>query len=69
MHNALAISADVSAVYDVNFPEVHEKLNAAVINNGIIVERYTGSGGKSGSSEAGVETLYQIRSACDKDYY
>lgn len=58
MHNALAISADVSAVYDANFPDAHEKLNAAVINNGIIVERYTGSGGKSGSSEAGVETLY-----------
>jgi len=58
IHNSLAISADVSAVYDVNFEDAHEKYNAAVINYGIIAERYTGSGGKSGSSEAGVETLY-----------
>jgi len=32
MHNSLAISADVSAVYDVNFTDAHESNNAAIIN-------------------------------------
>lgn len=43
-------------------------MNAGVINKGVIVERYTGSGGKSGSSEAGVETLYELRKAVNPEY-
>ena len=41
-------------------------MNTAIINKGVIVSRYTGTGGKSGSSEAGAEILHIIRKAVDR---
>ncbi|CAL6081786.1 Aminopeptidase_I [Hexamita inflata] len=67
--NAVAIAADVSALYDVNFASYHDKMNVAVVNCGTSVSRYTGSAGKSGSSEAPVELLHQVRQAVDEKFY
>ena len=61
LSNSVAIAADVTALLDVNFASCHDRMNAAVLNCGPSLARYTGSGGKSGSSEAGVEFLDLIR--------
>lgn len=59
------LSADVSAGYDPAFPSVFEKLNAAYIGSGICINKYTGSGGKSGSNDANAEYLQEIRHLFD----
>ena len=55
--NAFCLSADVTAAYDPNFAEVYEKRNAAYINGGVGICKYTGARGKSGSSDANAETV------------
>jgi len=59
--NSFALSADVNAAMDPDFQEVHEKRNAARLGHGICLTKYTGSGGKSGSSDANAEYLGKIR--------
>lgn len=40
------LSADVTAAFDPNFPEVSEPLNTAYCGMGIAFEKYTGHRGK-----------------------
>ncbi len=49
------LSADVTAAFDPNFPEVSEPMNTAYCGMGIAFEKYTGHRGKSGASEASCE--------------
>lgn len=56
-----ALSADVNAALDPNYEEVMDKLNAARLGRGVVLTRYTGSRGKSGSSEASAEFVARIR--------
>ncbi len=64
--NAFCLSADVTAAYDPNFAEVYEKRNAAYINGGVGICKYTGARGKSGSSDANAETVGYVRQVLDK---
>ena len=50
LENSFCLSADVTAAYDPNFGEVFEKKNAAFLNYGIGLCKYTGARGKSGAS-------------------
>ncbi len=59
------LSADVNAAFDPTFPSVSEKLNASFINHGVVVTKYTGSRGKSGTSDASAEFMGRIRSVLD----
>ncbi len=61
MLNSSALSADVNAAIDPDFKDVHEKLNAARIGHGICITKFTGSRGKSGSSDASAEFVGRIR--------
>lgn len=65
--NSRCLSADVNAAYDPGFAEVYEKSNASYLHCGIIITKYTGSGGKSGSSDASAEFLGEIRRAFDEE--
>ena len=56
LENSFCLSADVTAAYDPNFGEVFEKKNAAYLNYGIGLCKYTGARGKSGASDASAET-------------
>lgn len=60
------LSADVSAAYDPTFPDVLEKRNAAYLNYGVCVSKFTGSGGKSGTSEATAEFMGSVRRLFDR---
>ncbi len=55
------LSADVNVAYDPNFPEVSERKNSSFINNGVVITKYTGSGGKGGTSDASAEYMGKIR--------
>ena len=55
------LSADVNAAFDPTFPEVNEKNNAAFVNKGVCITKYTGSRGKSGTSDASAEFAGKIR--------
>ena len=59
------LSADVNAAYDPTFPEVNEKNNAAYINKGVCITKYTGARGKSGTSDASAEFTGKIRRLMD----
>lgn len=59
--NSLCLSADVSACFDPTYPEAHEKKNAAFLNCGIALEKYTGHGGKYGTSDAPAEVVAKVR--------
>ncbi len=58
---SFCISSDVNAAYDPNFPDVYEKANSAYINCGVALSKFTGSRGKSGTSDASAEIVGKIR--------
>ena len=55
------LSADVNAAYDPNFAEVYEKRNSAMLSCGTCLSKYTGSRGKSGTSDASAEFVGFVR--------
>ncbi|MBT1247370.1 MULTISPECIES: aminopeptidase [unclassified Thermosipho (in: thermotogales)] len=59
--NSFVVSADVAALINPNFKDVHDKFNAPKIGNGVVVVKYTGVRGKAGASEAHAETLLHVR--------
>lgn len=54
------LSTDVTAAYDPTFPTVSEKQNSAFLGHGVALCKYTGSGGKYGTSDATAEFVYQV---------
>jgi aspartyl aminopeptidase len=60
-HNTKVLSADVTAAFDPNYPEVLDKRNAARINYGICFSKYTGVRGKGGCSDANAEFIAYVR--------
>ena len=63
---SFCLSADVTAAYDPNFSDVYEKRNAAYLNYGIGLCKYTGARGKSGASDADAETVAYVRNVFDE---
>ena len=59
--NSMCLSADVSAGYDPMYPEVYEKRNSAIVNCGVVMNKYTGGGGKSSTNDASAEYVGKIR--------
>ncbi|MCL2840152.1 MAG: aminopeptidase [Defluviitaleaceae bacterium] len=61
-----ALSADVNAAFDPNFPEAFEKRNAFRVNHGVGVAKYVGSGGKGGTIDTSAAYMSFIRTMLDK---
>lgn len=61
LSRSACLSADVTAAFDPNYPEVMEKKNSAYVGAGICINKYTGARGKSGASDANAEFLGHIR--------
>ena len=59
------LSADVNGAFDPTFPDVNEKKNAAYLNYGAVMSKYTGVRGKSGSNDASAEFIGAIRRIFD----
>ncbi|MDE5993958.1 MAG: aminopeptidase [Oscillospiraceae bacterium] len=61
------LSADVNAAYDPIFADVSEPKNASFVNKGVVITKYTGARGKSGTSDASAEFMGKIRRMLDKE--
>ena len=59
------LSADVNAAYDPTYSDVYEKRNSCFINKGVCITKYTGAGGKSGTSDASAEFMGRVRRLLD----
>ena len=55
--NSKCLSADVNAALDPIYPSVQEKQNACLMGYGPCFTKYTGSRGKSGTSDASAEVM------------
>ena len=64
--NSAAISSDVAAAFDPNYPEVFERRISAFINCGPAICKYTGLGGKSGASDACPEFIAKLLGIFDE---
>ncbi|MGL4997575.1 MAG: aminopeptidase [Cetobacterium sp.] len=65
--NSNALSSDVNAAMDPIFKGVHEAQNAAKLNYGIVVTKFTGSRGKSSTNDADAEYVWSIRNLLNKN--
>ena len=67
LSNTQCLSADVNAAFDPTFPDVSERKNASFVNRGVVITKYTGARGKSGTSDASAEYMGKIRRMLDSN--
>ena len=61
LDNSMCLSADVDAAYDPTYKSVYDQNNSAKLGEGLVLTKYTGARGKSGSSDASAEFASKIR--------
>ena len=61
MGTSCALSADVNAAMDPDFEDVMEKSNSAFLGCGLVITKYTGSGGKKSANDANAEYVALVR--------
>lgn len=61
------LSADVNAAFDPTYASCFEAKNSSYINEGVVISKYTGHGGKSGTSDASAEFMGEIRTILEKN--
>lgn len=67
MAKSTCLSADVNAAYDPTYASAFEPNNSSYLNGGVIITKYTGSGGKYDTSDASAEYMGQIRRMLHKN--
>lgn len=67
LSNSNMLSSDVNAAYDPLNAGLFDKENASVLSGGVAFQKYTGSRGKNGASDANPEFIAKIRNAMDKN--
>lgn len=66
LSNSKCFSADVNCAFDPTYPDVTEKSNTSLLNHGVVITKYTGSGGKAGTNDASAEYMAWVRALLDK---
>ena len=66
LRHSLCLSADVNAAYDPTFASVFEEKNSCYLNKGVVLTKYTGARGKSGSNDASAETMAKVIQIMDE---
>ena len=61
MARSYMLSSDVSSAFDPSFAASFDKKNVAYLGGGMVLNKFTGSRGKSGSNDANAEYLAHIR--------
>lgn len=61
------LSSDVSSAFDPSFASSFDKKNVAYMGGGMVLNKFTGSRGKSGSNDANAEYLAHIRDIFEKE--
>lgn len=65
LNNSNMLSSDVNAAYDPMNGSLYDKDNASFLGGGIVFNKYTGSRGKSGASDASPEFIARLRAVLD----
>ena len=65
--NSNMLSSDVSSAFDPSYASSFDKKNVAYLGKGMVLCKFTGSRGKSGSNDANAEYLGALRSIFAKD--
>ena len=65
--NSKMLSADVDAGLDPIYANVSERNNASYLGRGIGINKYTGSRGKAGASDANAEFVAEVRNIFEKE--
>ena len=68
LRNSKCLSADVNAAYDPTWSSPFEKNNTSFVNNGVCVTKFTGSRGKSGTSDASAEYVSWVKSLLEENH-
>lgn len=66
-NNSKMLSADVDAGFDPIYKSVSDVNNASFIGRGVVLNKYTGSRGKSGASDANAEYMAYIRNILEEN--
>lgn len=66
LENSNMLSSDVNAAYDPMNCDLYDRNNASFMGGGIVFNKYTGSRGKSGASDANPEYIAKLRNIFDK---
>jgi aspartyl aminopeptidase len=61
------LSADVNSAFDPNFDSVYDKKTASYFGKGLVLSKYTGSGGKIGGSEANAEFCGKVQGILNRN--
>ena len=61
------LSADVNAAYDPTYANCFEAKNSSYLNGGVVISKYTGHGGKGGTSDASAEYMGEVRAMLEKN--
>ncbi|MDR0376978.1 MAG: aminopeptidase [Spirochaetaceae bacterium] len=61
------LSADVNAAFDPTFDSAYDRKTASYCGRGIVLCKYTGSGGKVGGSDAGAEFCGKVQLLLDRN--
>ena len=67
LSNSNMLSSDVSSAFDPTYAGSFDKKNVAYLGKGMVLCKFTGSRGKSGSNDADAEYIGKLRSVFDKD--
>ncbi len=67
LYNSKMLSSDVTSAFDPNYASVSEKKNTAYFGRGMVLMKYTGSRGKSGSNDASAEFIAKLRRMMDEN--
>ena len=67
LRNCSMLSSDVSAGFDPAYAEAFERKNAAFLGRGIVLNKFTGARGKSGSNDASAETMAKVIQIMDEN--
>ena len=67
LQNSYMLSSDVSSAYDALYASAYDKKNVAYLGKGMVFNKFTGSRGKSGASEANAEFVGKLRAILDKN--
>ena len=66
LENSFMLSSDVNAAYDPMNTNLYDKDNSSMLGGGLTFQKYTGSRGKSGASDANPEFIAKVRAAMAK---
>ena len=68
LSSSYMLSSDVSSAFDPTFAGSFDKKNVAYLSQGMVLNKFSGARGKSGSNDANAEYMAQLRSIFEKEH-